>query len=657
MADVESHHAMLEWPYPVRYGFENEVSADILVLGGGIAGCWAAISAARKGLKVAIVEEAATKRSGSAGSGIDHWGLATTNPACKVTPENMTQAVTDGSGGWICSMLVYIECREGYDTLLELEKMGLKIRDSEDELKGAAFRDEKTKHVFAYDFENKYTLLVWGSQLKPVLYDECKRLGVEIYDRVYVTSLLNESGKQGSRVVGATGVNVRTGEFYVFRGKATVQCLSSPQRMWVFSTELSAYSHTNSPYEGDGHAIAWKAGAMFTGMEKSIPTAGSFKYPAKGVGSPLHEWHPCTIVDAKGKEVPWFDRDGRPLTTVEERCRPSPGQEFFLSGGGVFSTLDAQAHRGAARGYEHMAPNVIPIEELNERIKKGEFTPPFYADLPSLPETERRKIFGLSLGHEGKTNIPIYYTYTQAGFDPDKDMLQCDHGYGYGMGVGPPQWRHTPGGGGLVVDWDLKTNLEGLYAAGNQIFTGGGAARAATTGRYAGRKAAEYALKASEPLIDRGQVEAEKDRVYAPIIKQETGIDWKELKAGICRVMQEYWTKRVNDKLLEVGLKWIDEFRRGEATKVYARNPHELMHALEVSTMVTVAEMSMRAALARKASNRFLNFTRSDYPEMDSPEWNKWIVMRQENGDIKFSELPLDYWNPLKENYEAHCGL
>jgi len=90
---------------------------------------------------------------------------------------------------------------------------------------------------------------------------------------------------------------------------------------------------------------------------------------------------------------------------------------------------------------------------------------------------------------------------------------------------------------------------------------------------------------------------------------------------------------------------------------VYARNPHELMHALEISTMVTVAEMIMRAALARKASNRFLTFTRSDYPEMDSPEWNKWIVMRQENGDIKLSELPLDYWSPLKENYEAHCGL
>jgi len=47
-----------EWPYPIRYEREREVSAGVLVLGGGIAGCWAAISAARKGVnavRVAII--------------------------------------------------------------------------------------------------------------------------------------------------------------------------------------------------------------------------------------------------------------------------------------------------------------------------------------------------------------------------------------------------------------------------------------------------------------------------------------------------------------------------------------------------------------------------------------------------------------------------
>ncbi len=60
------------WPYEIRYGEETEVEVDVLVVGGGIAGCWAAISAARKGATVAIVEKGATIRSGSGGSGVDH---------------------------------------------------------------------------------------------------------------------------------------------------------------------------------------------------------------------------------------------------------------------------------------------------------------------------------------------------------------------------------------------------------------------------------------------------------------------------------------------------------------------------------------------------------------------------------------------------------
>ena len=54
-----------------------------------------------------------------------------------------------------------------------------------------------------------------------------------------------------------------------------------------------------------------------------------------------------------------------------------------------------------------------------------------------------------------------------------------------------------------------------------------------------GRKAADYALKAGEPVINRKQVEEEKVRVYAPV-KRKDEIGWKELQAGICRIMQDY---------------------------------------------------------------------------------------------------------------------
>lgn len=347
------------------------------------------------------------------------------------------------------------------------------------------------------------------------------------------------------------------------------------------------------------------------------------------------------------------------LETVSERYRPAPGQKTF-------------AHAGIIPHipYEIRGPSLIP--DLPQRIRRGEFVLPFYADLPSMPEHERRAIFGLMVGNEGKTRI-LYKIYTEAGFDPDKDMLQVNVlppelaglylpwwvGSGF---VGP--WRETEFimHGGVVVDWDLKTGLEGLYAAGDQIAASKGHAVAAVTGRYAGRKAADYSLKAREPVIDRKQVDREKARVYAPV-KRKNGIGWKELQAGICRIMQDYCGECKSDETLKLGLRWLNSIRESEASRAYARNPHELKRTLECFVRLTVGEMIMHASLARSASSMVLGFKRLDYPEMDPPEWNKFITIRLENGKVKVGELPFKFWlmppnaPTYEENYKRHCGL
>ena len=70
--------------------------------------------------------------------------------------------------------------------------------------------------------------------------------------------------------------------------------------------------------------------------------------------------------------------------------------------------------------------------------------------------------------------------------------------------------------------------------------------------------------------------------------------------------------------------------------------------------MLTHAQMVLIASLARKASSAPLNFFRIDYPEVDPPEWNKYVTIKQENGNVKTGELPLNYWGDMKSNYEAH---
>ena len=119
MSNIDLSKAM-DWPYPVDYGKENEVTADVLVLGGGIAGCHEAISAARKGAKVAIVDKGAVIRSGAGGSGVDHWHMACTSPFSKITPEEMIEIVSKtysdyGYGEFGNGIACYILCKESYD--------------------------------------------------------------------------------------------------------------------------------------------------------------------------------------------------------------------------------------------------------------------------------------------------------------------------------------------------------------------------------------------------------------------------------------------------------------------------------------------------------------------------------------------------------------
>jgi len=653
----------LPWPYEANYGKENVVAADVLILGGGIAGCHAAVHAARRGAKVVVVDKGPVIRSGSGGAGVDHWHAACTNPCSKVTPDEMMEAVRPfgdySYGEFGNGITCYIQCNESYDALMDVEKMGVKVRDVDDQFAGAEFRDDRTKLMFAYDYENRTCIRVnGGAHIKVALYNELRRLGVRIFDRVMVTSLLTEGGRQGAPLTGATGFSVRTGEFYIFNAKAAILSMSVFAGQWVFSTELTGFSSIfNDPNNsGDGTAMAWNAGAELALMERSgrVLSSGFFRYPPYGTGDHNNTWYACTIVDANGKEIPYVDRDGNILKTVSERYRPAPNQKYFLYG-----------RMGA---YSIWGPGLVP--DLSERIAKGEYTLPLYADLPGMPEHERRAIWGLMIYNEGKCSI-IYENYCKAGFDPDKDLLQLPvmppEQYGHGPAwetYGPRQWREGAfgGGGGIVFDWDLKSNIEGLYVAGSQQYSGGTHAHAAATGRYAGRKAAGFARNARLRQISRKQVDAEKMRVYAPVMRKD-GIGWKELRAGLCRIMQDYCGEFKSEPILQMGLRWIRSIRESEAQTAFARNPHELCRVMECQTHMTIGEIIMQASLERKASSLLLDFKRLDFPDVDPPKWDKIITIRQENGSLKVGELPMRYWllppyaPSCEENYRKHCEL
>lgn len=629
-----------EWPYENELNKTEELTADVLVLGGGLAGCFAAIAAARRGQKVILVEKGATARSGAAGTGFDHWESACTNPCSQVTPKEMAEAYVDEQSQYSNGVAHYIECREGYDRLLDLERFGGKVRDTGDEFKGAAFRDEETKLLFAYDYKNRFTLRVWGSTFKPALYKELQRLGVTVLDRVEATSLLTAVVSGKKRGVGACGMHVRTGKFYIFRAKTTVLAMSRPARIWLFSPDtvgLSEFRPTQSI--GSGHAMGFRAGMEFTMMEKSVRgefSAAGRSFPPYGTGNNHNTWYAATMVDARGVEIPYVDRDGRELKTVLERYMPAPGQKFFLKGGVIDDPK-----------YDYRGPETLNFDEL---IRRG-YQLPFYADLSKMPDEERRAIWGLMVGEEGKTKIPIYQNYTERGFDPEKHRLQS-YGTGWQSASFLPQERQLFGApGGIWHDWDLKTNIDGIYAAGDQLFASDCAGFACATGYYAGRKAAEAARTAEFFPYDAAEAAAERERLLAPMTREE-GMDWRELNMAIAKAMQNYCGGVKCDALLLEGLDLLETFEREIVPQIACKNPHELMRAHEVFDILTVSKLILHACLARKTSSVPLNFARTDSTETDPERDRRFITVRMENGKIVEDSHPLDTFGDLETEYE-----
>jgi hypothetical protein len=79
------------------------------------------------------------------------------------------------------------------------------------------------------------------------------------------------------------------------------------------------------------------------------------------------------------------------------------------------------------------------------------------------------------------------------------------------------------------------------------------------------------------------------------------------------------------------------------------------MRSIEDLSLLTHGQIVLNASLARKASSRALSFNRIDYPQMDPPEWNKFVTVKLlPNGKVGAGELPLNYAGDLKANYEAN---
>ena len=229
------------------------IETDFLIIGGGSAGCMAAIRAleVRPDLKVVIFEKSDIAYSGSIARGMDALNIVAIPNF--TSPELYVEAITEGSAGVVDAKPSYVMAERSFDLLKKLQKWGVYFPTDE----SGNFKTLK------YHVKGRFQTAMEEPNLKVMIAQKAREAGSLVVNRVMGLELLMDGG----RVAGAIGLNVRTGELTVCRARAV---LISAGGLARFSLPNSGYLYGIFDYPGntgDGYVMAYKAGANLTGLE------------------------------------------------------------------------------------------------------------------------------------------------------------------------------------------------------------------------------------------------------------------------------------------------------------------------------------------------------------------------------------------------------
>jgi succinate dehydrogenase / fumarate reductase, flavoprotein subunit len=440
-------------------------------------------------------------------------------------------------------------------------------------------------------------ILDWGPHIHVTLFDAPKSLlalkktakarGVRMMDKIYAIDLL----KRGDKVVGAVGLGLTDGETYLFNAKSV-----------IIATGNCGYMHekTYSSVLGEGAAMGYRAGAQLMNAEFS----SSYVFGIKELGKELMGIYFYQYLEnAKGEKImvkhfPYLKGNKQPVYTFDPRVIDAMQKEVNAGNGPIYINLAGLTDAEIAA----LADDAVP-------------------ELSHLMGNDTMKLLR-----------------EKAGIEPTREKIEM--------------WpRYLYSGGGLRVDINGQTTLDGLYAAGgasSNCWAGGGGGQAglgvqsaAVTGFVAGENAAKAALKNELLDIDHKQAEAVTKRVFAPMLRKGN-TDASDLIYRIHEavVPMKYNRQREAGRMKEA-LAIIYEIQ-DQLTHVNAKDFHELAKYHSAESMAQAAEFTYRAAIMRQESRAGHN--REDFPNRDDKNWFKWITIRQKEGkpELETVAVPLE---------------
>ena len=226
----------------------EQLATDVLIIGGGTAGCFGALTLAESQAKVIIAEKAHVKRSGCLAAGVNALN-AYLNPG--ETPESFLEYVRKDSEGIIRADLVYSIAQNLNRVTSKIEELGLPI-----------FKDEAGNYVP----RGKRSIKINGENLKPLLAAAVERLdNVRVLNHVNIVDYIVKD----HQVIGAFGFSIAEDIFYVIYAKAVICATGGAAGLYRpnnpgFSRHKMWYSPFNT---GAGYAMGIRAGAEMTSFE------------------------------------------------------------------------------------------------------------------------------------------------------------------------------------------------------------------------------------------------------------------------------------------------------------------------------------------------------------------------------------------------------
>jgi succinate dehydrogenase / fumarate reductase flavoprotein subunit len=582
------------------------IDHDVLVIGAGGAGLRAAIEAATNGVRVGLVCKSLL---GKAHTVMAEGGAAAAMGNVDDRDNWRVHFADTLRGGQYLNnwRMAELHAKEAPDRIRELEAWG------------ALFDRTPDGRILQRNFGgHRYPRLAHvgdrtGLEMIRTLQDHGIHRGIDVHMECTVVTLL----KDGDRVSGAFGYDRERGRFRLFRAKAVVLATGGVGR--AFKITSNSWEYT-----GDGHALAYRAGAALQDMEfvQFHPTGMVWPPSVRGI---------LVTEGVRGEGGVLRNREGKRFMfeNIPENYRsqtadnPEEGWRY------------TQGDKDARRPPELLTRDHVARMIVRE-VKEGRGSPHggVFLDISWIKEKLPN-----SAEHIKKKLPSMYHQFMQlAGIDITKEPMEIGPTTHYIMG-------------GVRVDGDTQmSTVPGLFACGECAAGLHGANRLGGNslsdllvfGKRAGEHAARFAREHGTSSVNDADVSAAAKRALAPFERSGSADGPYQVQETLQENMQDLVGIVRTEHEMEQALACVESLKR-RADTVAVRGNREYnpgWHtALDLDNLLVVAEAIARSALARKESRG--GHFRDDFPDKDPSYGTFNFVVRQDGDQMRLSRESL----------------